>query len=215
VRNGKVWGKEESWDWVEQKMEAMSYFLTKTSIGLAKEKGSCPRRTKYHDGIFPMDTAVGGVSPNYDWEILKEDAKKYGIRNATLMALMPSETSSQLANETNGIEPPRHLITNKGNKDATTAQVVPEYSKYNHAYEIAWNIPVSDYLQVIGRLQKYVDQAASSNTSYNPNTQEVTVKTLLSDLLLSYKLGLKTLYYSNTNTDSIVEDDCESGACKI
>jgi ribonucleoside-diphosphate reductase alpha chain len=94
-------------------------------------------------------------------------------------------------------------------------QVVPEYSKYNHAYEIAWNIPVSDYLQVIGRLQKYVDQAASSNTSYNPNTQEVTVKTLLSDLLLSYKLGLKTLYYSNTNTDSIVEDDCESGACKI
>lgn len=215
VKNGKSWSNPESLNWIESKMEAMAYFLTKTSIQIAKDKGACPIRTKYHDGVFPMDTAIGRINTNYDWNSLREEAKKYGIRNATLMALMPSETSSQLSNETNGIEPPRSLIVSKGNKDSTAPQVVPEYAKYNHLYETAWDIPVSDYLNVMARLQKYVDQAISSNESYNPNKGKVTIKTLLGNMLLAYKLGIKTLYYCNTNTDSAVEESCESGACKL
>jgi len=216
VKNGQSWGSSKSWDWIESKMESMAYFLTKTSITLAKEKGACPAHTKYHDGIFPIDTAVGGTNPNYDWEALRVEAREYGVRNATNTALMPSETSSQLANETNGVQPPRRLITTKGNKDATTAQVVPEYTKYNHAYETEWNIPVSDYLNVMGRLQKYVDQSISANESYDPNKGEVSVKVLLQNMLLAYKLGIKTLYYCNTNTDTEeVEDGCDAGACKI
>ena len=216
VKNGQSWGKEESWNWVEAKMEAMAYFLTRTSIELAMEKDCCPAYTKYHHGVFPMDTAVGGVKPNYNWNYLKEEVNKYGIRNATLTAMMPSETSSQLANETNGVQPPRHLITNKGNKDATSPQVVPEYGKFNHAYETEWDITVADYLQVMARLQKYTDQSLSANESYDPNKGEISVKVLLQNMLLAYKLGIKTLYYCNTNTDTNeTEDNCESGACKI
>ena len=217
VRNGLSWSDTKAHDWIEAKMEAMAYYLTKTSIDLAEEKGSCPIRTKYHDGIFPMDTAIGGVTPNYKWDILKGRARKYGIRNSSLMAMMPSETSSQLANQTNGIQPPRSLITTKGNKDATASQVVPEFAKYNHAYELEWDIPVSDYFEVIARVQKYTDQSISANESYDPNKGEVTVKALLTNLLTFYKRGGKTLYYCNTNTDTKEkeDDDCAGGACKI
>ena len=220
VKNGGRWGNKSSWDYVEDKMESMAFHLTKTSIQLAKDKGSCPARTKYHDGIFPIDTAVGGRHENssnsYDWESLRVLAKEYGIRNATLMAMMPSETSSQLANETNGVQPPRHLITNKGNKDSISPQVVPEYLKYNHAYESEWDVPVPDYFQVMARIQKYTDQSISVNESYDPNKMEVSVKTLLQNMLLAYKLGIKTMYYCNINTDDpITMDDCESGACKL
>lgn len=216
VKNGQSWIDPKSWDWIENKVESMAYHLTKTSIQLAKEQGACSQRTKYHDGIFPMDSATGTVKSYYNWDVLRAEAKKYGIRNATLMAMMPSETSSQLSNETNGVEPVRSLITTKGNKDATVSQVVPEFAKYNHAYEIAWDIPVAAYLEVMARIQKWTDQSISSNTSYNPNRGEVTVKGLLMDLLLAYSKGIKTLYYNNTNTDTdAVEDDCAGGACKI
>lgn len=216
VRNGKSWSNLESHNWVESKMERMAYFLTKTSITLAAEKGPCPKRTKYHDGIMPMDSAIGGVSPVYDWDELRVLAKKYGIRNATLMAMMPSETSSQLANETNGVEAPKALIITKGNKDAVSSQVVPEYAKYNHAYELAWDISVGNNYSVMGRLQKYTDQSISVNENHNPNRGEVTVKTVIENMLIAFKKGLKTVYYSNTNTDTIEEDDgCAGGGCKI
>lgn len=217
VRNGQSWSNPESWQWVENKTEVMAYYLTKTSIDLAHQKCPCPALTRYHDGILPMDTSTGGVTPNLDWDILRIALKKFGIRNATLMAMMPSETSSQLANETNGCQPPRALITHKGSKDTSSPQVVPEFSKYNHVYELEYDIPVSDYLQAMARLQKYCDQSISANESYNPFKGEVTVKTLLTNLLLAYKLGIKTLYYSNTYTDGDVplDDACESGACKI
>jgi ribonucleoside-diphosphate reductase alpha chain len=217
VKNGQSWGNKESWNWVEAKIESMAYFLTKTSIDLAEERGSCPRRTKYHDGVFPMDSAVGGVTNNYDWEPLREKARRVGIRNSTLMAFMPSETSSQLANETNGVEPPKSLITNKGSKDTSSPQVVPEFHKYNHAYELAWDVSVPNYLNVMARIQKYTDQSISANQNYNPSHGEITVKTLLQDLLLAYSLGIKTLYYCNTYTDgpAVEDDSCAGGACKI
>lgn len=218
AKNGLSWGYEATLNFVEKTMESMAYYLTLTSLNLAKEKGSCEKRTKYHDGILPIDTCTGKSNTTKDWESLRIDLKKYGIRNATLMALMPSETSSVLSNETNGIEPPKALITIKGSKDGITAQVVPEIQKLRKKYEASWDVKVSDYLKTMGILQKYIDQAISSNTSYNPKKQETKMTILLQDLLLSYKLGLKTLYYNNTYDgagEDIPEEDCEGGACKI
>lgn len=134
------------------------------------------------------------------------------------MALMPSETSSQLSNETNGIEPPRDLLTIKGSKDGVLPQLVPEYAKLNSYYETLWDIDTKDYLKTIAVLQIYVDQAISVNTSYDSRKIEITMSRLIEDLLYAYMLGHKTLYYSNTNdgNDSEKEEeDCESGACKI
>jgi ribonucleoside-diphosphate reductase alpha chain len=218
AKNGLSWSEESSWNAIEDKMESMAYYLTKTSIDLAEESGACPRRTKYHDGIFPMDSAVGGVNSKYDWDPLRVRAKKHGIRNSTLIAMMPSETSSQLANETNGIDAPKSLIVIKGSKDTSSAQVAPEYARLNHAYEFTWNIPVPSYINVAARLQKYTDQSLSLNENYDPHKGEITISTLLRNLLLAYQLGIKTMYYSNTNTDdSLPEEDdgCGSGACKI
>jgi ribonucleoside-diphosphate reductase alpha chain len=134
------------------------------------------------------------------------------------MALMPSETSSQLANETNGIEPPRNLITIKGSKDGVPPQVVPEFTKLNHAYETLWNVQCRDYLKTVGVFQKYVDQAISANTSYDPSRGEIKMSRLIEDLIFAYKQGIKTLYYNQVNdgaSDDIEDDGCAGGACKI
>jgi len=141
----------------------------------------------------------------------------HGIRNGCLMALMPSETSSTLANATNGIEPPRNLITIKGSKDGVLPQVVPDYLKLNNIYETLWNVDVQDYLKTVAVFQKYVDQSISANTSYDPAKGEITMAKLIEDLILAYKLGIKTLYYCQTNDNSGEEIDtgCESGACKL
>lgn len=214
-----MWGKSDTLIEVEKFMERMAYYLTDTSIELAKEFGPCERKTKYHDGIFPIDTSHLKCNTTLDWDYLKDKAKCHGIRNATLMALMPSETSSQLSNETNGIEPPRDIITVKGSKDGVLPQLVPEYSKLNMYYETLWQVDSRDYLKTIAVLQKYVDQAVSVNTSYDPSKHngEITMSRLISDLIYAYQLGHKTLYYSNTRDGSgdVEEDDCESGACKI
>lgn len=214
--NGLQWADIESQKFLEAKMESMAYFITRTSIELAKVKGSCPVKTKYHDGIFPVHTASGEITPNYNWEALGEISKIYGIRNATLLAGMPSETSSQLANETNGFQPPRSFISIKGNKDSAVPQVVPEYAKHNHAYELEWDVSVKDYFDVVTRFQKFMDQSLSANESYNPNREKVSVNLMLQNLLTFYKKGGKTLYYCNTNTDTEEKDDgCTTGACKI
>lgn len=218
LAKGKLeWGEEDTLEEVETMMEKMAYYLTETSIELAKELGSC-HKTKYHDGIFPIDTSVVKAKTKLDWEILKERAKKYGIRNATLMAFMPSETSSQLANETNGVEPPRDLLSIKGSKEGVLPQLVPEYNKLGAYYQTLWQVDTKEYLKTLAVCQKYVDQAISINTSYDPTKVELTMSRLLNDLLYAYKLGHKTLYYSNTRDgsgDEEREDDCESGACKI
>lgn len=217
ARGRLYWGEQETLEQVEKMMESMAYYLTESSINLASELGPLQTKTKYHDGIFPIDTSSLMPKTSMDWGYLKERAKLCGIRNATLMALMPSETSSQLSNETNGIEPPRDIISIKGSKEGVLPQLVPEYSKLNAFYQTLWEIKAEDYLKTIAILQKYVDQAISVNTSYDPNKTEIKMSKLIEDLLLAYKLGHKTLYYSNTRDGSGEQEDdsCESGACKI
>lgn len=216
--------------------EAMQYYLLKASNELAMEKGACPlfHETTYSQGILPIDTYKRElddiVKPTlkYDWEALRQSIKTHGLRNSTLSALMPSETSSQISNATNGIEPPRGYISVKASKDGILKQVVPEYETLKHFYELLWQIPNnSGYIQLVGIMQKFVDQSISANTNYDPTkfpNDKVPMKQLLADLLSAYKYGVKTLYYHNTRdgaddiqTDiaTAVDDGCEGGACKI
>ncbi|CAM5205957.1 ribonucleoside-diphosphate reductase subunit alpha [Oligella ureolytica] len=218
--------------------EAIQYYLLKASMNLSKEFGPCLafNETTYSQGILPIDTYKKDVDAFcqepllLDWETLRSDIKAHGLRNSTLTALMPSETSSQISNATNGIEPPRGLITIKASKDGTLRQVVPEYQRLKGQYETLWNMPSNDgYLRLVGIMQKFVDQAISANTNYDPSRfpgGKVPMSELLKDLLNAYKYGLKTLYYHNTRDGaqddqgdlvnlSNVADDCESGACKI
>ena len=180
---------------------------------------------------LPIDTykrdldAVCQEPLHLDWEGLRADIVQHGLRNSTLTALMPSETSSQIANATNGIEPPRGLVSVKASKDGILKQVVPEFERLKNQYELLWQMPNNDgYLKLVGVMQKFVDQAISSNTSYDPQRFEggrVPMKQLLKDLLTAYKFGLKTLYYHNTrdgadDTQADLQDDgCAGGACKI
>ncbi|NEN75195.1 ribonucleoside-diphosphate reductase subunit alpha [Pelistega sp. NLN82] len=218
--------------------EAIQYYLLKASMNLAKEVGPCLgfNETVYAKGILPIDTykqaidAICAEPLHLDWETLRADIVKYGLRNSTLTALMPSETSSQISNATNGIEPPRGLVTVKASKDGILKQVVPEYEQLKHQYETLWEMPnMEGYLQLVGIMQKFVDQSISANTCYDPKRFEggrVSMKQLLKDLLTAYKYGIKTLYYHNTRDgaddtqDDIAvvaqeDEDCAGGACKI
>ncbi|WP_417665143.1 class 1a ribonucleoside-diphosphate reductase subunit alpha [Pseudidiomarina sp.] len=190
--------------------EAIQFYLMKASMNLAKELGACPKfnETTYSKGIMPTDTykrdldAVCSEALHLDWDGLRAGIKKYGMRNSTLSALMPSETSSQISNATNGIEPPRGHISIKASKDGITKQVVPEYETLKDAYELLWQIPSNKgYIELVGIMQKFVDQTISANTNYDPSKFEggkVPMRQLLQDLLYAYKLGVKTLYYHNT-----------------
>ncbi|CAI0913108.1 class 1a ribonucleoside-diphosphate reductase subunit alpha [Serratia quinivorans] len=218
--------------------EAIQYYLLKASNRLAQEQGACPwfNETTYSQGILPIDTYKKDLDVicqeplHYDWETLRKEIKETGLRNSTLSALMPSETSSQISNATNGIEPPRGHISIKASKDGILRQVVPEYERLKNDYELLWEMPNNDgYLQLVGLMQKFIDQSISANTNYDPTRfpgGKVPMKQLLKDLLTTYKFGVKTLYYQNTRdgADDIQEDllpakggddDCESGACKI
>ena len=190
--------------------EAWSYYLIKASVDLAKEKGACPKsnETKYAQGIMPIDTYKSDVdelvSPVYkmDWATLRADAITYGIRNSTLMALMPSETSAQISNSTNGIEPPRSLISIKQSKDGVLKQVVPEMRRLKNKYDLLWDqkSPLG-YLKICAVLQKFIDQCISVNTSYNPKyyaEEQIPMSEMLQHLVMHYKWGGKTLYYYNT-----------------
>lgn len=214
--------------------EAMQYWLLKASNELAKEQGACEAfaDTTYADGILPIDTYKKDIDSfcaeplHCDWEALRHDIKTHGLRNSTLSALMPSETSSQISNATNGIEPPRGYISVKASKDGILKQVVPEFERLKNNYELLWNIPNNTgYLQLVGIMQKFVDQAISANTNYDPTRfagNKVPMQQLLKDLLTAYKNGIKTLYYQNTRDgaqdpqkESIDDSGCEGGACKI
>ncbi len=213
--------------------EAIQYYLLKASVQLSREYGACDAfdETTYAAGLLPTDTYKKDVDSicaeplHLDWEALRADIVKHGLRNSTLTALMPSETSSQIANATNGIEPPRGLVSVKQSKDGILRQVVPDFEKYKDQYELLWQMPGNeDYLKLVGVMQKFVDQSISANTNYDPQRFEggrVPMKQLLKDLLLAYKYGVKTLYYHNTrdgadDSHGEVEDDgCAGGACKI
>ena len=222
-------------DLVHEYAEAWSYYLIKASADLAEEFGACPKsdETKYEYGILPIDTYKKDVdelvAPVYymDWDSLREQLYENGIYNSTLMALMPSETSSQISNSTNGIEAPRSLVSVKVSKDGVLKQVVPGIGEAK--YELLWDQESPEgYLKIMAVLQKFIDQSISTNTSYNPKfypDDELPMSMLLSHLLMTYKYGLKTLYYFNTNDDAgeldismpsttvLDEADCE--ACKV
>jgi ribonucleoside-diphosphate reductase alpha chain len=224
---------------LHQYAEAWSYYLIKASVDLAKEKGPCTKwkETKYGQGLFPIDTYKRDVDelaqPEYSlpWGVLADAAKQYGIRNSTLMALMPSETSAQISNATNGIEPPRSLVSVKQSKDGVLKQVVPEIRKLRKKYDLLWDQESPEgYLKIVAVLQKFIDQGISVNTSYNPKFYEdekIPMSEMLKHLLMFYKYGGKQLYYFNTfdgageieikqpelEAGKVDDEDCE--ACKI
>jgi ribonucleoside-diphosphate reductase alpha chain len=221
---------------IHEYAEAWSYYLIKASIDLAAEKGapSKSNQTKYSQGIMPIDTYKREVdelvTPDYklDWNLLRERAKQYGIRNSTLMALMPAETSAQISNSTNGIEPVRSLITVKQSKDGVLKQVVPEIRRLKRKYDLLWEqVSPEGYIKIASVLQKFIDQGISVNTSYNPkfyDEEQIPMSTMLQHMLMFYKYGGKQLYYFNTNDQAgeidlgsplgeLDDEDCE--ACKI
>ncbi len=239
AKNGVKYSDGSANGLTHRTFEAIQYYLMKASNKLAREFGACPlfNETTYSEGIMPIDTykkdldKVCSEPLQLDWEQLRKDVVQYGLRNSTLSALMPSETSSQISNATNGIEPPRGHISIKASKDGILKQVVPEYERLKQQYELLWDMPNNDgYLSLVAIMQKFVDQTISANTNYDPakfDGGKVPMKVLLKDLLTAYKLGVKTMYYHNTRDGAAdmqedikpaaaAEDDgCAGGACKI
>ena len=223
---------------VDEWAEAWSYYLIKASADIAVEQGAIPgnMETKYGHGITPNQTYKKDLDQlvkhkeRMDWKGLRKQLKATGIRNSTLMALMPSETSAQIANATNGIEPPRSLISVKQSKHGVLKQVVPEFKRLKNKYDLLWDQRSPEgYLKIMAVLQKYIDQGISVNTSYNPiffEDEKIPMSTMLQHLLMFYKLGGKQLYYFNTNDGQgevdvnkmmgelevveVDDDDCES-----
>ena len=195
---------------VDQYAEAWSYYLIKASADLAVEQGACPGtpETKYGDGITPNQTYKEDVdelvphTERQDWAGLRKQLKETGIRNSTLMSLMPAETSAQISNSTNGIEPPRSFVSVKQSKDGVLKQVVPGFPYYKNKYELLWDQKSPEgYIKIMAVLQKYIDQGISVNTSYNPQffeDEKIPMSTMLKDLITCYKYGMKQLYYFNT-----------------
>ena len=242
---GYSYDSQEAWDAVHGLTESFQYFLLKSSNELAKEKGHCEYfgRTKYADGILPIDTykkdvdEVSSQELQHDWESLRASISEHGLRHSTLSAQMPSESSSVVSNATNGIEPPRDYLSIKKSKKGPLKQIVPSYGTLKNNYTLLWNMSSNrGYINVVAVMQKFFDQAISGNWSYNPENypdNEVPVSVMAQDFLTTYKLGWKTSYYQNTydiKTDESPEenpelqnllndimeseeDDCES--CKI
>jgi len=195
---------------VDEITEAFQYYLLKASNTLAQEKGKCEYfdRTKYADGILPIDTYKKDLDSiikrklSYDWTNLRNNIKSSGLRHSTLSAQMPSESSSVVSNATNGVEPPRDYLSVKKSKKGTLKQIVPDYNRLKNFYTLLWDMPSNEgYINIISVMQKYFDQAISGNWSYNPENYkdgEVPVSTMANDLLMTYKLGWKTSYYQNT-----------------
>jgi len=209
---------------VDEYAEAWSYYLIKASADLAEEQGACTRwqDLKSARGVLPIDTRKRDVDElvpyqeRMPWQSLREQVQRTGQRNATLMALMPAETSAQISNATNGIEPPRSYVSIKGSKHGQLKQVVPEYRRLKNRYELLWDQTSPEgYLKLCAVLQKYIDQGISVNTSYNPQYYEdekIPMSEMLQHLLMCYKYGLKQLYYFNTfdgqgeiNIDKLVD----------
>ena len=230
---------ESAFEIVDEYAEAWSYYLIKASNKLAKKKGKISKNdeTKYASGVLPIDTYKSAIDnlverkERLPWEELRTSLKEYGIRNSTLMALMPAETSAQISNSTNGIEPPRALVSYKQSKDGIMAQVVPGIAHLKNKYDLLWDQKSPEgYLKICAILQKYIDQGISVNTSYNPEHYEdnkIPMSIMINDLVTAYKYGLKQLYYFNTHDGSgemkedlpdletVIEDDEDCESCKI
>ena len=244
AKNNAKYDSQKAHDLVHKLTERFQYALLSTSNRLAMEKGPCGYfgRTKYADGILPIDTykkEVDEIVSNdlqCDWEHLRDRIKQHGLRHSTLSAQMPSESSSVVSNATNGIEPPRDYLSVKKSKKGPLKQIVPSYGTLKNNYTLLWDMHNNDgYIKVTAVMQKFFDQAISGNWSYNPENysdNEVPVSEMAKDLLNTYKYGWKTSYYHNTydikkdgddepqNVDQLInklltteEDDCDS--CKV
>ena len=208
---GYKYDSQEAWDAVHGLSESFQYYLLKASNQLAKEKGHCEYfgRTKYADGILPIDTYKKDVDEittqeyQHDWESLRASINESGLRHSTLSAQMPSESSSVVSNATNGIEPPRDYLSVKKSKKGPLKQIVPSYGSLKNNYTLLWDMKDNGgYIRVVSVMQKFFDQAISGNWSYNPehfDDNEVPVSVMANDLLTTYKYGWKTSYYQNTN----------------
>ena len=242
---GFAYDSQEAWDAVHGLSESFQYYLLKSSNQIAKEKGACEgfSRTKYSDGILPIDTykrdvdEISSIRYEHDWESLRTSILEHGLRHSTLSAQMPSESSSVVSNATNGIEPPRGYLSIKKSKKGPLKQIVPQYTTLKNNYTLLWDMPDNGgYINVVAVMQKFFDQAISGNWSYNPEhypDSEIPVSVMAGDFLKTYKYGWKTSYYQNTydlKTDEVTdekdkldslltdlesaeEEDCES--CKI
>ena len=211
AKHGHNYDSQEAWDTVHNLTEAFQYYLLKASNQLAKEKGHCEYfgRTKYSDGILPIDTYKKEVDEitseelKYDWEDLRKSISEHGLRNSTLSAQMPSESSSVVSNATNGIEPPRDFLSIKKSKKGPLKQIVPSYQSLKNQYTLLWDMKDNGgYIRVVAVMQKFFDQAISGNWSYNPENypdNEVPVSVMANDFLTTYKYGWKTSYYQNTH----------------
>jgi ribonucleoside-diphosphate reductase alpha chain len=203
-------------------MEHQAYYLTEATVELARERGACKdsARTWYGQGIFPWERRAAGVNeltnfqPELDWEPLREQMKQHGVRNATLMAIAPVESSSVVINSTNGIEMPMSLITVKESKAGSLTQVVPEYHRLKNRYQLMWDqTDCSGYLKTAAVLQAYVDQSISTNTFYNPahfEGRKVPTTLIARNLMLSHHWGIKTFYYSLINKQGAKSQDLDA-----
>jgi ribonucleoside-diphosphate reductase alpha chain len=210
ARQGFNYDSQEAWDSVHRLTEAFQYYLLKSSNTLAKEKGACRyfNRTKYYDGILPIDTykkdvdKISNVPLQYDWESLRNSILEFGLRNSTLSAQPPTESSSVTSNATNGIEPPRGYLSIKKSKKGPLKQIVPQYQKLKNSYTLLWDMKSNrGYMNVVAVMQKFMDQGISGNWSYNPEhypDNEVPLSIMIGDMLYAYSVGWKTSYYQNT-----------------
>jgi ribonucleoside-diphosphate reductase alpha chain len=218
---GCKYDSQEAWDAVHGLSESFQYYLLKASNRLAKEKGHCEYfgRTKYADGILPIDTykkdvdEICTIALQHDWENLRASILEHGLRHSTLSAQMPSESSSVVSNATNGIEPPRGYLSIKKSKKGPLKQIVPQYTTLKNNYTLLWDMKSNEgYIKIVAMMQKFFDQAISGNWSYNPENytdNEVPVSVMANDFLTTYKYGWKTSYYQNTydiKTDEVMEE---------
>ena len=247
AKRGLKYGEKDALQDVKTWMEHQAYYLTEATVELAKERGACidSDKTRYGQGVFPWEIRADGVNqladftPELDWETLRGNMKQYGVRNATLMAIAPVESSSVVINSTNGIEMPMSLISVKESKAGSFVQVVPEYHKLKNRYQMMWEqTDCAGYLKTAAVLAAYVDQSISTNTFYNPAhfaDRKVPTTLIAKNLMQAHVWGLKTFYYSLINKagskavqeatpevhyngfhnerELIEEDDCES--CKL
>ena len=207
---GYTYDQKMAWKEVDKLTEAFQYYLLKSSVEIAKEKGKCEwfDRTKYSDGILPIDTYKKEVDEivnrklSMPWDKLRSDIKEFGLRHSTLSAKMPSESSSVVSNATNGIEPPRDYLSIKKSKKGPLKQIVPDYKRLKNNYTLLWDMKDNNgYINVVSVMQKYFDQGISGNWSYNPEhfeENQIPISSMAQDLLTTYKYGWKTSYYQNT-----------------
>jgi ribonucleoside-diphosphate reductase alpha chain len=218
---GFNYDSQEAWDAIHGLSESFQYYLLKSSNQIAKEKGACGyfNRTKYADGILPIDTykkdvdEISSINYQHDWETLRASILEHGLRHSTLSAQMPSESSSVVSNATNGIEPPRGFLSIKKSKKGPLKQIVPQYHTLKNNYTLLWEMKDNTgYINIVSVMQKFFDQAISGNWSYNPENypdNEVPVTVMANDFLKTYKYGWKTSYYQNTydiKTDEVKEE---------